>query len=100
MHRECEVSEESGRAGAQFPIGNASRVAIAGFRGLLLLYHLLNSLLKNSIRLPQRLKPSRIREHLPQRWKRCATQRGVFQQSVKPLARQPGVPVEDRTPYA
>ena len=32
------------------------------------------SLLKNSIPLPQRLKPSLIGERLPQRWKRCATQ--------------------------
>jgi hypothetical protein len=38
----------------------------------------LNSLLKESIRLPQRLKPSLIREHLPQRWKRCATQKQSF----------------------
>jgi hypothetical protein len=31
-----------------------------------------------SIRLLQRLKASLIREHLPQRWKRCATQKQSF----------------------
>jgi hypothetical protein len=90
------------RAGweAQFQIGNLVGLQVQVSGACFCCIICSNSLLKNSIRLPQRLRPSRIREHLLQRWKRCATQPRVFQQSVKPLARQPGVPVEDRTPYA
>jgi len=43
-----------------------------------------NSLLKNSVQLPQGLKPSQKRKTLSQRLKRCATQKRVFQQTVKP----------------
>jgi hypothetical protein len=101
VHEGMRSRKKAGRAGrAQFQIGESRGIRSAGFRGLLLLYHLLKQFVNNSIRLPQRLRLSRIREHLLQRSKRCATQRRVFQQSVKPLARQPGVPVEDRTPYA